>query len=246
MRNPDWVREEVILAMDLYLRAGRKQLPPSHDEVVRLSQLLSCLPIHPPSLRDENFRNPNGISMILGNLLGIDPLHNQPGLSKNNQLQASIWKEFMDVSSLLHRTAEAIRAVASSEDLADSADSTGEECVFPEGYVLTRLHIFRERNRAAVDSKIDEVWYREGQLACEVCEFDFLEVYGEVGRRFAECHHTIPLADAAFRRKTRIADLAIVCANCHRMLHRARPVLIIEELKSLVARHKHTQYGGVS
>lgn len=71
MRNPDWVRDEIILAMDLYVRAGRKQLPPGHEEVVRLSQLLNRLPIHPASLRDENFRNPNGISMILGNFLAL-------------------------------------------------------------------------------------------------------------------------------------------------------------------------------
>ncbi len=31
MRNPDWVRDEVILAMDLYFRAGRKQLPAEHE-----------------------------------------------------------------------------------------------------------------------------------------------------------------------------------------------------------------------
>lgn len=114
MRNPVWVRDEIILAMDLYVRAGRKQLPPSHEGVVWLSQLLNRLPIHPKSLRGENFRNPNGISMILGNFLGIDPQLDQPGLSRNNQLQASIWREFIENPSLLHRTAEAIEAPSPS------------------------------------------------------------------------------------------------------------------------------------
>jgi hypothetical protein len=35
MRNPDWVRDEIILAMDLYVRAGRKQLPSGDEQVVR-------------------------------------------------------------------------------------------------------------------------------------------------------------------------------------------------------------------
>ncbi len=80
MTNPVWVRDEIILAMDLYMRAGRRQLLPSHEEVIRLSQLLNRLPIHSKSVRDENFRNPN--------FFGIDPVHNQPGLSRSNHLQA--------------------------------------------------------------------------------------------------------------------------------------------------------------
>jgi 5-methylcytosine-specific restriction protein A len=246
MKNPDWVRDEIILAMDLYVRAGRKQLPPGHEEVTRLSRLLNDLPIHPASSRDENFRNQNGISMILGNFLGVDPIHDQPGLSRNNQLQATVWNEFIENPELLHRTAEAIQAAVSAGNIEASADLIDEEDVFPEGHVLTRQHVVRERNRAAVAAKIDQVWDRDGRVACEACDFDFLAFYGEVGRRFAECHHIIPLAEAAFIRKTRLADLAIVCANCHRMLHRSRPVLTIEALQGVIARQRQPQQGGTA
>ncbi len=246
MRNPDWVRDEIILAMDLYVRAGRKQLPPGHEEVVRLSQLLNRLLIHPMSLRDENFRNPNGISMILGNFLGVDPLHDQPGLSRNNQLQESVWKEFVENPSLLRLTAEAIQATISVESSEDSIEALHEQDVFPEGHILTRLHVLRERNRAAVVAKIDQAWRRDGRLACKACGFDFLDFYGELGRGFAECHHVVPLAKAAFTRKTRLSDLAIVCANCHRMLHRARPVLTVDALRSLIARPFMPQHGGTA
>ena len=102
MRNPDWVRDEVILAMDLYFRAGRKQLPAEHEEVVRLSALLNHLPIHPAGERDETFRNPNGISMILGNFLGIDPERQTPGLSRNNRLQEEVWRDFAESRSELN------------------------------------------------------------------------------------------------------------------------------------------------
>lgn len=246
MRNPDWVRDEIILAMDLYVRAGRKQLPPGHEEVVRLSQFLNRLPIHPASSRDENFRNPNGISMILGNFLGIDPLHGHSGLSKNNQIQATVWNEFIESLSLLHRTAEAIQAAIFIENPENSADAFDEEDVFPEGHILTKQHVLRERNRAAVAAKVDQVLRRDGRVSCEVCNFDFLEFYGELGRGFAECHHIVPLAEAAFSRTTRLSDLAIVCANCHRMLHRGRPVLTVDGLKSLITRPHLRQYGGIA
>jgi 5-methylcytosine-specific restriction protein A len=243
MRNPDWVRDEIILAMDLYVRAGRKQLPPNHQDVVQLSQLLNRLPIHPTSSRDENFRNPTGISMILGNFLGIDPLQDRSGLSKNSQLQATVWEEFVDIPSLLHRTVEAIQ-VAVNVDLEESADAINEDDVFPEGHLLTRQHVHRERNRTAVVAKIDQVLRLDSRLKCEVCGFDFLEFYGEVGRGFAECHHIVPLAEAAFNRETRLTDLAIVCANCHRMLHRGRPVLTLGALKRVIERPTVLRCGG--
>lgn len=246
MRNPDWVRDEIILAMDLYVRAGRKQLPPGHEDIVRLSELLGRLPLHPPTSRDENFRNPNGVSMILGNFLGIDPLHDQPGLSRNNQLQARVWAEFIDHPDLLIRTAKAIETASALNDAGGAADLLDDEDVYPEGLLLTRLHVIRERNRSAVAAKIDAVMRDAGRLACEVCNFDFLECYGELGRGFAECHHTLPLSEAAGQRKTRLADLAIVGANCHRMLHRARPVLTVAALRYLIERERLRLCGGIA
>jgi 5-methylcytosine-specific restriction protein A len=69
-----------------------------------------------------------------------------------------------------------------------------------------------------------------------VCDFDFARVYGELGVGFAECHHLVPLAELPGVRRTRLTDLAIVCANCHRMLHRTRPTIAILELRTLMRR----------
>ena len=57
-------------------------------------------------------------------------------------------------------------------------------------------------------------------LKCEVCDFDFRATYGDLGEGFAECHHVLPLAELAPGTKTKLRDLAILCANCHRMAHR--------------------------
>jgi 5-methylcytosine-specific restriction protein A len=62
-----------------------------------------------------------------------------------------------------------------------------------------------------------------GRLICEVpnCRFDFFARYGAVGAGYAQVHHTIPLSAAPRNgRSTRLRDLAIVCANCHAMIHR--------------------------
>jgi hypothetical protein len=55
-------------------------------------------------------------------------------------------------------------------------------------------------------------------------------------RSFAECHPALPISDLAEACETRLSDLAIVCANCHPMLHRARPWKTGQELKKLVRR----------
>jgi hypothetical protein len=74
-----------------------------------------------------------------------------------------------------------------------------------------------------------------GRLACEACGFDFAIIYGERGSGFIECHHTKPVATLAEGHKTHIDDLALVCANCHRIIHRDRKWPSIAELKALLA-----------
>lgn len=61
-----------------------------------------------------------------------------------------------------------------------------------------------------------------GRLKCEVprCGFDFFETYGEVGFEFAHVHHLKPLADREAPASTKLDDLAVICANCHAMIHR--------------------------
>jgi 5-methylcytosine-specific restriction protein A len=69
-------------------------------------------------------------------------------------------------------------------------------------------------------------------LACVVCGFDFEARYGPWGAGFAEVHHVVPLSAAGAPRETNpLTDLAVVCANCHRMIHRRRGrVLSVSEL----------------
>lgn len=62
-----------------------------------------------------------------------------------------------------------------------------------------------------------------GRLVCEVpgCAFDFYQRYGEIGSGYAHVHHLEPLSRAGKRgAKTKLDSIAIVCANCHAMIHR--------------------------
>ncbi len=236
-RNPNWTRDEVILALDLYLREGRQQLDASHPKVLELSNLLNTLPIHSPELRESKFRNATGVSMKLGNFLAVDPDYEGVGLSRGSRLEKEIWDEFASEPYRLHSLAAAIRSNREAAEPPEPYQTPDEE-EFPEGRILTRVHKQRERNRSAVRRKKERVLSETGRLSCEACDFDFKVIYGSLGNGFAECHHTLPVADLKDGQKTRLNDLAIVCANCHRMLHRSRPMMSILELRELLGRHK--------
>jgi 5-methylcytosine-specific restriction protein A len=105
---------------------------------------------------------------------------------------------------------------------------------FPEGEVLSRPHRPRERSPGLMRRAEERALHEEGKLAWAACSFVFAEVYGEVGRGFTEAHHPAPLGELAGERRSRLSDLALVCANCHRMLHRKRPWLRLGELASLL------------
>jgi hypothetical protein len=91
-----------------------------------------------------------------------------------------------------------------------------------EGEQRRRFVVHRRREWRLRHAKIHDALLRgRGRLVCEVpkCRFDFAKVYGELGHGYAHVHHKKPLADRTAASETRLADLAIVCANCHAMIH---------------------------
>lgn len=113
-------------------------------------------------------------------------------------------------------------------------DDYGYESEFPEGKEVERRHKLRERNQAVIKAAKDSFKQKEGKLFCQVCGFDFYEKYGEIGCDFIEGHHTIPISELKGEVKTKKKDIALVCSNCHRMLHRRRPWLEMKELKKII------------
>ncbi|WGD34703.1 HNH endonuclease [Olleya sp. YS] len=71
---------------------------------------------------------------------------------------------------------------------------------------------------------------------CIVCGFSFEHKYGQHGKDFIEIHHLLPIENGI--RKSTIEDVAPVCSNCHRMLHKGKIMLSIEYLKEIIEREK--------
>lgn len=94
-------------------------------------------------------------------------------------------------------------------------------------------HLRRERDRNLVQAKKAAVLLQQGCLICEACGFDFSKVYGELGRGFCEIHHRTPLSSSEGAVRTALGDLAVLCSNCHRMIHRTEPMPSVEDFSRI-------------
>ena len=92
-----------------------------------------------------------------------------------------------------------------------------------EGAARMRFVRHRRREQRARRAKLEDARARNtGRLVCEVprCGFDFAEKYGTLGEDYAQVHHLEPLSDAPDAgRPVDLNKLAVVCANCHVMVH---------------------------
>jgi len=240
--NPDWTRDELILALDLYLK-HRASLPSkSSKEIKNLSDTLARLgsKLFASSLRPTTFRNVNSVYMKLMNYRRLDPQYTQKGrkgLTRGAKAEEDVWREFASDSNKCARVARAIMESLDDPEIRapldpNYSDDGVEEA--SEGKLLTRKHLARERNRKLVESKKARALKERGRLVCETCGFDFAIRYPKRGDGFIECHHTKPLTEVGGGHRTHIRDLALVCANCHRMIHRGKPWLTLDELRALV------------
>jgi 5-methylcytosine-specific restriction protein A len=132
VRNPTWSRDELILALHLYLH-HREQLPDNDaPEITELSQVLNSL--FGGTARDAAlFRNPNGVYMKLANFRAVDPLHTSQGkrgLSRGGHGVEEVWAEFAEHPAELNALAAAIRAAAGSVFPAEPENDDG----FAESY----------------------------------------------------------------------------------------------------------------
>lgn len=70
---------------------------------------------------------------------------------------------------------------------------------------------------------------------CYVCDMNFENMYGEIGRKFIHVHHLIELSLIGKEYIVDpIKDLRPVCPNCHSMLHKTIPAMAVEDLQQLL------------
>lgn len=98
-----------------------------------------------------------------------------------------------------------------------------------EGALVLKMHYARERDPKLVSK------FKAGlsDPNCEACDFNFKEAYGDLGAGYIEAHHKKPVHSLTEGTKTRLSDLAALCPNCHRIIHKNYP-MSVEELREIL------------
>jgi hypothetical protein len=115
-------------------------------------------------------------------------------------------------------------------------DPTLTHVEFSEARRLVRERYFFARNPALVRAAKQHHGY-----TCQVCEFNFHATYGDLGEKFIEAHHLDPLSERPESQwtdelTTSVDRIAVLCSNCHRMVHRRRPAYSLDELRQHLAK----------
>jgi 5-methylcytosine-specific restriction protein A len=214
----NWRYDELVLVGDAVSRNGGRGIRASSPEAQVLSDLLRRGQLHPGQELPEDFRSPSSIQRKSYDIQTAHPEYRGTP-TRGGRLDPIVAEAFQsDLDGMRAKAAairDALRAgeVLPADDLADSDDEADE------GGILEYLARRRERDRGLRARKIAAVRASGGAIACEVCGFNFEAVYGQRGAGYIEVHHKRPL-HASGPVTTRLGDLALLCANCHRMCHR--------------------------
>ncbi|RDG36386.1 HNH endonuclease [Streptomyces corynorhini] len=224
MRSPNWTRDELVLACALVVKNGWRELREGDQAVHELSDLLRSLPLHSGVANQlPEYRSVGSVSHKTTDLATNHPKHGG-GRTKGGRLDLIVIKDFIDDESRMLRSAQAIRDGIGSGELSkirEQPDEIAEDgTTAREGRLLARWALSRERNPKLRSSKIKAARKLGLPIQCEVCDFNFGQTYGEMGDDFIEVHHVLPLHISG-PCETRLADLAFLCSNCHRMCHRS-------------------------
>ena len=101
-----------------------------------------------------------------------------------------------------------------------------------EGLRTETVRYVRGRSRQLRDLAL-----RDSEGVCSVCGIDYRKVLNGKGVRVLQVHHRKQLAATDSPRVTSLSDLAVVCANCHMLIHmNPKQALSIEELREMLGR----------
>ncbi|MCT4628296.1 HNH endonuclease [Winogradskyella sp.] len=142
-----------------------------------------------------------------------------------NKDEIQIWsiiKSYLDIDYK-------IKPVIFNDLIAEDNAGSDSNKTRTEGGIKVRISKTIERSPKLRQEALNIHGYK-----CQVCNFDFELTYGDWGKEFAEVHHVKPLSELKGEKYETdpYKDLAVLCANCHRMLHRKKGItLTLEELR---------------
>lgn len=106
-------------------------------------------------------------------------------------------------------------------------DNDFSNLVIEEGFIRSNHVKTKARSRKLVE--IAKEHFKIGdKIYCKACGFNFEDCYGEIGKNFIEIHHLKPIFEYENNIEQSVQaalnNLAPVCSNCHRIIHRKNQI----------------------
>jgi len=230
----DFDRLDLLISLRAYDQTFGSPVSKKPGEPVSLAAILTGRAVSSIYAKVMNFRS-------------LDSREPGAGQENGGEPTSRIWNEFWTgtdldryrldaaLSELLSPGSEPV-SLKQLEAEADEATDCNTE-----GRRRLVTHYRIERDRRVVD-RAKAAWIvADPLLRCSTCRMSFLETYGDLGTGYIEAHHKTPLSDLASgdEIETRIEDLAPVCSNCHRMLHR-KGGCSVDELRTRLSSRLNT------
>jgi 5-methylcytosine-specific restriction protein A len=113
----------------------------------------------------------------------------------------------------------------------------GESAELGRPVSLLEMRRYRLHRRIERNGKAARAAKKHHGTRCQACDLDFGESYGPIGEGFIEAHHLRPISSleegVAFAYDV-AADFAVLCSNCHRMIHRTDEPADVDALRRLM------------
>ncbi|MBB4064076.1 HNH endonuclease [Gellertiella hungarica] len=245
-RLPSPAREDLTHTVTFPLRSGSFVMDVMDFEIIADDGMTATLEPLRVSVRNSDYSinlqdRIKAIAADLSNLAEIRAKHpalaaaiEAHGAALAAQENSSLIRETADQVNELQEAIFGLTNAASATEMekAEAEPPVEEEEVFGvEGRLLARIHVYKERDKGfALRVKKYYKTKNGGKLVCEVCGLDPVAKYGANGERCLEAHHKIPIEQLQPDSVTRVEEMSVVCASCHRIIHSQKPCIPVEDL----------------
>lgn len=145
-----------------------------------------------------------------------------------------------DLSTLIYAYRNLFLSGGTDPELTeDDYDAVTDER--PQARTVTEMRVYRAHRsierRPGNSSKVKNVH----GYTCQACQLSFECTYGKIGQNYIEAHHLIPLATLETGVPTEMdvkTQFCVLCANCHRMIHRQDDPSDLNELRARIVLKK--------
>ena len=241
-RNPNWTRDELVLAAQFYRRHAPHIPGKTSASLIALSDEILAAAARQGLVGVETFRNPNGVYMKLMEFRKYDPDYSGVGLGhgKLRPIEAEVWdlppdQLATEAGQVRLRIAEFIAAGGSPEDargigvtqptayrqkLAERVEALLAQpkllATRPKGQEQPATQVVQVIQYAR-DPRVVAYVLNRAQGVCEACDSPAPFNRAD-GSPYLEAHHILPLAEGG---PDTVENCAALCPNCHRAMHLA-------------------------